>query len=394
MAGIFSGLMGGGGGSNSLAAAQYNQQLEDYALKRDEFRQQEAVKAIDPAIKKVLEDMSPERKKHLMLQRNMMQQGPLFDKGVEGFNASIKQRGGTIADKLKQAETLRNAKEKRDYYLENPLPSDNKKIDFVNDMIKKARLDPANADKTDWELAQVALRQTQYLDQDDQFFNTVTGATVPKRLMAAGMKKARADKVGEDLNQFYSKVETASEMLYQMENQRGDIAKLFGDTSQWTTAWGALMNWTPGSSQKDWAELKSTVISNIGLDKILALKASSAQGATGLGALNEAELKMLQDHLGSLDQARSPEALKGVMRRIDRTLERIQDRQMRLLKRSRADFNRNKKIIGMESDLPEGQDRIQPSQEYLFQNEVYQQPESRSTLGEDLGSIKERYDLE
>ena len=64
-----------------------------------------------------------------------------------------------------------------------------------------------------------------------------------------------------------------------------------------------LMKYVGGSTAKQLEAKNESIISAIGMDKLVDLKESSSVGASGLGALNVKELQMLQDALGRLDPA-------------------------------------------------------------------------------------------
>lgn len=64
-----------------------------------------------------------------------------------------------------------------------------------------------------------------------------------------------------------------------------------------------LAQYVPTSDAKQLASLVKTIKSELGLEKLMELKRSSPRGASGLGALNMAELQMLQNALGELDPA-------------------------------------------------------------------------------------------
>lgn len=61
-----------------------------------------------------------------------------------------------------------------------------------------------------------------------------------------------------------------------------------------------LADLTPGTAQADAFNMHKTLISNVALRTMQDLKAASATGATGFGALSEKELQVLQDSIGNL----------------------------------------------------------------------------------------------
>ena len=379
MANIFSGLFNTQAGGSGGALAKYKQELEDYGLKRDAYQQGEAVKNIDPYIKQVLESMSPGRRDQVMLQRAMMQQQPMYDKGIEGFNNSVKQRGGTIADRLKQDKSLEIANAKHLFKVNHPTAeSTNKKIETAE--WYKAQ------DQETRSLARDSWRDRQYLDTKTGFTNAYDKTVIYKNLIQAGVDEAQAPVISERLTSFYNDVDAAEDTLVVLENNRKRIQKLYEITPD-NTGWNAVFSLIPAGDAHQWGKLRDTVVSNIGLDKILSLKASSSQGATGLGALNEAELKMLQDHLGNLDQTNDPYEIQAILKQLDGDMQNVIDRKIRKLRQNRAWYNRNKTYQGIKAGSP---DLILPEQEYLFSKEGYNKPASKSTLGDEDKGIENR----
>lgn len=404
MPNIFSGLFDTGGGGNSLALAEYNQRLKDYEIRRDAYDQKQALQNIDPYIAQVLESMSPERQEHIKLQRAMMRNQPLFDKGMEGFSDTIKQRGTTIADILKQDKTLERTKAKRDYFIDNPLPGEeSSKIEVAKAYIGEAEWERLNSSSDPADRAKLqglmrdAWRDRQYLDQGDQFIDPYKRSVIEKRLVEAGVKKESVPLITSRLQNFYSSVNQVETDMETTSYQRERIKYLYnnaeGNTGWWSLA-ASIPDIRSEGGSREWQQIKDTVISNVGLDKILDLKASSAQGATGLGALNEKELEMLQKHKGSLEQANSPAALKRVLAEMDKDLDRLQKVRLRQLGIERSWFNRNKVYIGQKTSDP---DLIPESQEYLFSGKPYVPVRGETDLGEsenELDDIKKKWNLE
>jgi hypothetical protein len=401
MANIFDGIFSGTSGGNSAALAHYNQRLKDYAEDREAFQQAGAVSAIDPYIKEVMSGMTPERQAHLKLQRAMMQNPALFDKGSEGFNTSIKQRGTTIADILKQAEALKTANAKHLFKVQNPLGGDDEasKIQVAKSYVGEEEwnrlqnsTDPADRDKLR-SLMRDAWRDRQFVDTGTGYQNVYDTQFISKNLIQAGISKHQAPIISQRLVDFYDDVDQTENFLVQLDNRRADIRRLYGDTDHTSTGFGAVLSLIPLTQAHEWMKLRDTVVSNIGLGKILELKASSAQGATGLGALNEKELKMLQDHLANLSQTNSPEIIREKLIEIDRDMDLIVKQRMRKMRQHRAWYNRNKRYMGVD---PKEKDLIHPSQEYLFSGSGYVKPQGETGISDenDLQGIKDKWGLE
>jgi len=89
------------------------------------------------------------------------------------------------------------------------------------------------------------------------------------------------------------------------------IDELKKDTNGYSTGWGSLLSVIPETDAGDWAAKRDTIVSRLTLETVSELKALSATGSTGFGALSEKEMKVLQDKLGSLDSSQSePEIIK------------------------------------------------------------------------------------
>ena len=97
--------------------------------------------------------------------------------------------------------------------------------------------------------------------------------------------------------------------LTEIDRQIGFISEaddlVANNSARWDAANYAtlypLMKFVGGSTAKQLEAKNESIISAIGMDKLVDLKDSSSVGASGLGALNVKELQMLQDALGRLD---------------------------------------------------------------------------------------------
>ena len=370
MANIFSGVFNRGPGNAAGKLAEYNQELEEYGYDLDSYRQDQAVTAMQPGLEEAMKNMTPERQAQIKLQMMMMGEQPTFNKGIEGFNTNLSQGGGTIADMLKQEKLTAEANKRQLYKKQHPTgETTNKKIETAKwymslDQDKKA-------------VARDAWRDRQFVDTKTGFQNVYGPQFIEKELIRSGVDTARAPIITERLMNFYTDIDATEDFLITFENQRKDIQKLYGMTPD-NTGWDAIFNMIPTTDAHAWMNLRDTVVSNIGLSKILELKASSSQGATGLGALNEAELKMLQDHLGNLAQTNNPEDIQRILKRMDGDMQRLVDRKIRNARQQRAWYDRNKTYMGLK---PGTADLILPEQEYMFSREGYNKPISESLLG-------------
>jgi len=69
--------------------------------------------------------------------------------------------------------------------------------------------------------------------------------------------------------------------------------------------WTTLISNIPGTPSADFAAQIDTVISKIGFDRLLQMKDSSPNGASGLGSLNASELDGLKNSLANLKKSQS-----------------------------------------------------------------------------------------
>ncbi len=76
----------------------------------------------------------------------------------------------------------------------------------------------------------------------------------------------------------------------------------------------ALTESVPGTPAYNVGKLKDTVVANIGLKELKAMKEASKTGASGMGALSEKELAVLETSLGNLKLAQDTKQVAQAMR--------------------------------------------------------------------------------
>ena len=307
----------------------------------------------------------------MKLSQMMAASQTMGDKGMEVMAKNLGQRGQTLTD-IAQADLQRKTHEhKRLFDIANPKPENDPDIVaatkwYMGDDWEKATLEERQQAMRD------VKRQRQFVQTETDYIDPYNRRNnISRNLIQGGVDKDRAPVIARRLNEFYEDVNQTEFFLENTQTQRERVQQLYRNV-EGNTGWWALAASIPDikseGGSREWQQIRDTVVSNIGLDKILDLKASSAQGATGLGALNEKELEMLQKHKGSLEQANSPEALRRVLLQMDRDMDLLQKRRMRALQRERAWYNRNKRYAGEEPGTP---DLIPKAQEYLFSGEKY-----------------------
>lgn len=317
MANIFSGLFNKqDSGSSAIDLAKYKQELEDYGIKRDAYSQGEAVKNIDPYIKQVLESMSPERQSQMGLQRSMMQQGPLFDKGLEGFNTSIQQRGTTIADILKQDKGVETANIKHQYKVDNPLPgSGGHKLEYAEAY--------AAATPEKRQLFDRAARARQLVDKGTHWEDITTGQTYSKNVGAVSIEKGIGADIATRLGNFKQNRKAQQSMVVGFEDSLGALKRLNEGANNWTTGYSAFLKYLPNTDAREWFAELETVGSQTVLDTMKELKSMSQTGSTGFGAVNIKELEVMMNKWGKLDEHMDDVAVKEVITRRIAIMERL-----------------------------------------------------------------------
>lgn len=81
-------------------------------------------------------------------------------------------------------------------------------------------------------------------------------------------------------------------------------------TSEWSTGYGSILSHLPKTDARKLQGKLDTIKSNLAAAMIEDLKSQSKTGATGLGALNREELKVLQTSKASLDAGMGADELK------------------------------------------------------------------------------------
>lgn len=89
-------------------------------------------------------------------------------------------------------------------------------------------------------------------------------------------------------------------------------------TSEWSTGYGAWLAALPKSDARKLQGKLDTIKSNLAAAMIEDLKSQSKTGATGLGALNREELKVLQTSKASLDAGMGADELNKSLNVIDK----------------------------------------------------------------------------
>lgn len=165
------------------------------------------------------------------------------------------------------------------------------------------------------------------------------------------------------LREVVSGIDKSFKLANEISNHPGlrDVAgRAFGGEAQVKGVGVTLPDITPGTAQADAFNLHQTLLSDVALRTMDQLKAASAQGATGFGALSEKELAILQSSAGNLKLSSSYDELLRNYRKFQSALMNARER---LMDKYREKYG----------DVPEG---ITPKQELID-----------STVGDAIGSV-------
>lgn len=111
------------------------------------------------------------------------------------------------------------------------------------------------------------------------------------------------------------KEEEAAKQAYDQGISKAKVARAFIEStipkvSRWTAGIGSKLQIFPGSAARNLQSDIQEIKSRIGLDALMAAKATSPTGASGFGQLSDKEMEILQAQVANLDTVQSPEQLK------------------------------------------------------------------------------------
>lgn len=153
----------------------------------------------------------------------------------------------------------------------------------------------------------------------------------------ATVQGAVAEREAEQTAAAPETLQAASARANEISDIKSSVNDLLSEVGITTTGpLGAVLRFAPGSDARDFFAQKERIVSFLSLDKINELKAQSATGATGLGAVNEREFDALSNSVTNLDQAQSPsqfsQALRDLLARLSR-IENTVERDIRAAQR-------------------------------------------------------------
>lgn len=138
--------------------------------------------------------------------------------------------------------------------------------------------------------------------QDDGTYtvlNETTGGIVQENVPTTESAKIAKQKYSQTV-----------ESLHEIDTQIGFIDESKRLTDEYISFLYPLAKYVPTFDARKQKAMVESLQSNLAMNKLMELKRNSTTGASGLGALNQAELIMLQDSLGKLDPAVGDEAFK------------------------------------------------------------------------------------
>lgn len=133
-------------------------------------------------------------------------------------------------------------------------------------------------------------------------------ADVAKQEAAATAAKVSAQSTQEDTNRILAKLAEARRLV-----------------SGWSTGWGSYLSALPETQARALRGMlgpDGTIGANVLLEAIKKMRAGSASGATGLGAMDRSENQTLKSMITNLDLARKPEEVLRSINDIDRYMRR------------------------------------------------------------------------
>lgn len=323
MANIFSGLFNQNATGQNL---QYKQDLEDYETAVEEHKQRQAVQGMKALMDAAQSDMTPERKRILDMQRGQMAYPAMFDKGMEGYSTSIKQRGTTISDIQKQDKALETANQKHQYKVDNPLGSDvGAKLQYAYEYAGGREAFNALPLKDKQLLMDRAARARQLVNRGTYWEDVVTGKKYTTNLGDVEIEKGAAIHITDRLTGYADNLAKRDNQMVGMDEYITQL-ELLNEGADWTTTglMQAALGWIPGMDQRDWKNTLDTVNAKSVMEAMTTLKAMSSTGSTGFGAVNLKELETMQDNWGKLDALSSPEQIKSVIQDRLRILKKLQ----------------------------------------------------------------------
>jgi len=158
-------------------------------------------------------------------------------------------------------------------------------------------------------------RPVPYLDTGTQFVQpNPAGPAQPPRTIDKNVAEAEAQKiVGRETGEGRMALPKARVALEQYNEQekvvQDSIDKAISQSNGWTTGlFGSASSFVPGTPAHNLSNTLNTIKSNLGFDKLQAMRDASPTGGA-LGQVSEMENRLLQSVWGSVEQSQTKEQL-------------------------------------------------------------------------------------
>jgi len=163
---------------------------------------------------------------------------------------------------------------------------------------------------------------------------TGKGRYIDREVAEGVVVKGMAEADTSFYNEYGNATQTLENTAYDLDRTMNDLNRLADMTDYSSTGFAGYLSIIPTTDARSWESMRDTVINNLGLDKMMQLKALSSSGATGFGALSARELAVLTDHLGKLDGLNDPKEIKYHIKAIYKSLNRNKNNIMQAMKRN------------------------------------------------------------
>jgi len=185
-------------------------------------------------------------------------------------------------------------------------------------------------------------RASQWLNTGVSHLDPDSGQEIDIDIIGREINEKVGGDAGDRLVSFDNDLTVADNMISSLTQTQKELSDLSGMTNYQTTGFMSWLKGVPTSDVKAWDNLKTTVLSRLGLEKLLQMKASSPTGASGFGALSAKELDLLVSHMGKLDQESDPIEIKriigSIMKQLDGAkgrMEKKRNMQLKFYRRNR-----------------------------------------------------------
>lgn len=145
---------------------------------------------------------------------------------------------------------------------------------------------------------------------------------------ASGYERNRAKEIdegkkfGDRVDEAARQISLSKRVVFQKEMMADKLRQAFKLSG--SVGWPQLFSWVKGSEPAQLEDLMKSITSPLVIDKMMEMKAASAQGATGFGNLTEKELDLLINNLVSVD-LRNPSTFKDRMTEIMVQYNRVEE---------------------------------------------------------------------